>query len=564
MIALLFLAGVAILTLGFLVYGGLVARWLGVDDERRTPAHTIHEEPGAAADPKIKYDYAPARPAVLFGHHFSSIAGAGPIAGPIIAAAAFGWLPVALWVAIGAVLIGGVQDFSTLVASIRNRARSIGEISRRYLSPLGYNLLLVFIYLTLLYVTVVFLDLTSTTFVASGGVASSSLFYIVLAVIFGVLVRRAGLSLWVGSLIFVPLVFLGIWGGQHAPIDARTFGLSDPGTFWDLVLLAYCFVASILPVWLLLQPRDYLSSFLLFGCLVGGVLGMLVGAATGELGAAQIPALGAFHSPHLGALLPALFITVACGASSGFHTMVASGTTAKQIDRESHARPIAYGGMLLEGVLALITLVAVVVVGTAGGKPTVIFSQGMGRFLAGLGIDPQIGAAFGLLAISTFLLTTLDTCTRLGRYVFEELTRMKGPAARYVATAVTVIIPAIFVLIPFTDETGARISPWKVIWPVFGATNQLLGGLAMLVVILWLRDTGRRAWYVIGPCAFMVTVTVWSLADMVLGARFATVVRVIAGVLFVLAVAVTVEVLRALRRGPTPAASGSENELPFR
>jgi carbon starvation protein len=329
----------------------------------------------------------------------------------------------------------------------------------------------------------------------------------------------------------------------------KAAGIGDPGTFWDLLLIGYCFVAAILPVWLLLQPRDYLSSYLLFGCLAGGLLGIVVGAVGGQLGGARIPAVGALSSPHLGALIPALFITVACGASSGFHTMVASGTTAKQLDRESHARPIAYGGMLLEGVLALIALSAIAVVGVGGGKPTVVFSQGMGRFLGGLGLDPQLGAAFGLLAISTFLLTTLDTCTRLGRYVFEELTRLRGPWARYLATAVTVAIPAVFVLVPFTDAKGAPVAPWKIIWPVFGATNQLLGGLAMLVVILWLRDTGRRAWYVIGPCVFMVTVTLWSLVDMVLGARFAPVVRVIAAVLLTLAVAVTLEVARALHRG---------------
>ncbi len=559
MIALLFVGGVAVLVLGFLLYGRLVSRWLGVDDARPTPAHAIHQEPGADRDPRLRYDYAPARPLVLFGHHFSSIAGAGPIAGPIIAAAAFGWLPVALWVVIGAVLIGGVQDLSALVASVRNRARSIGEISRRYLSPLGYHLLLVFIYLTLLYVTVVFLDLTSTTFVASGGVATSSLLYIALAVIFGLLVLRRGLPLWLGSLVFVPLVFVGIWGGQQAPLDMGALGVGDPGTVWDLVLVGYCFVAAILPVWLLLQPRDYLSSFLLFGCLAGGLLGIVVGAAGGGLGGARIPMIGELSSPHLGALIPALFITVACGASSGFHTLVASGTTAKQLDRESHARPIAYGGMLLEGVLALIALSAIVVVGVGGGKPTVVFSEGMGRFLGVLGMDPEIGAAFGLLAISTFLLTTLDTCTRLGRYVFEELTRLQGAGARYLATAVTVAIPAVFVLVPFTDAKGAPVAPWKVIWPVFGATNQLLGGLAMLVVILWLRDTGRRTWYVIGPCVFMVTVTLWSLVDMVVGARFAPVVRVIAAGLLVLAVAVTVEVIRALRggapRGPSATAT---------
>ncbi|MDY0001554.1 MAG: carbon starvation CstA family protein [Polyangia bacterium] len=561
MVALFFVLGVALLVLGYFTYGHLVARWLGVDNARPTPAHTIHDDPEMGKDPTVRYDYAPARAAVLFGHHFSSIAGAGPIAGPIIAAAAFGWLPVALWIVLGSVLIGGVQDLASLVASVRNRARSIGEISRRYLSPLGYRLMLAFIYLTLLYVTVVFLDLTSSTFTKSGGVASSSVMYIVLAVIFGILVVRRGLPLWLGSVCFVPLVFAGIWAGQQLPMDPRALGIGRPEIFWDIVLLSYCFVASVLPVWLLLQPRDYLSSFLLFGCLLGGLAGILAGALSGGLPSAGLPALGSLSDPHLGALLPALFITVACGASSGFHTLVASGTTAKQLDREAHALPVAYGGMLLEGVLALIALVAVVLVGTGGGEPTVIFSQGMGSFLGALGLDPSLGAAFGLLAVSTFLLTTLDTCTRLGRYVFEELTHLRGPLARYLATGVTLAIPAVFVMVPFTDSAGKPVAPWKIIWPVFGATNQLLGGLALLVVVLWLRDKKRRLWYVAAPCVFMVCMTLWSLGAMVLSQRFATVVRVLALVLSLLAVAVTVEVIRALRQ-PVGGESGSEDGKP--
>jgi carbon starvation protein len=322
-----------------------------------------------------------------------------------------------------------------------------------------------------------------------------------------------------------------------------------------VVLIVYCFGASVLPVWLLLQPRDYLSSYLLFGCLAGGLVGIAWGAVTGDLGASQVPAWRAFSHPAVGSMVPVLFITVACGASSGFHTLVASGTTAKQLDREAHARPIAYGGMLLEGVLALVALSAIMVVGVGGGKvaPTVVFAQGMGRFLAALGIDPQLGASFGLLAVSTFLLTTLDTCTRLGRYVFEELTRLKGLAARYIATAVTVGIPAVFVLVPFRDPQGKLLVPWKVIWPVFGATNQLLGGLAMLVVILWLRSTGRRAWFVIGPCAFMVTVTLWSLWQMVFGAGRAPVIRVVAGILLALALALVVETVLVLMRRSPPA-----------
>lgn len=558
-LALLFGTGLVVLAIGYLGYGRLVGRWLGVDDTRPTPAHSIHQDPEFAGDPTVHFDYAPARGPVLFGHHFSSIAGAGPIAGPIIAAVAFGWLPVALWVAIGAVLIGGVQDFGTLVVSVRNKARSIGEISRQYLSPLGYRLLLAFVYLTLLYVTVVFLDLTSSTFVASGGVASSSLLYIVLAVLFGLLVMRMGVPLWMGSVVFVPLIFVGIWAGQELPMAPEALGFSNPGLFWTAVLLVYCYAASILPVWLLLQPRDYLSSFLLFGCLAAGLVGIFAGAISGSFSDVRLPAIGNFSHPQLGALVPALFITVACGASSGFHTLVASGTTAKQLHREAHAQPVAYGGMLLEGVLALIALAAVMLVGAGGGAPTMVFSQGMGRFFGALGLDPSLGAAFGLLAISTFLLTTLDTCTRLGRYVLEELFRLRGASARFFSTAITLAVPAVFVLFPFTDGEGRAVAPWLIIWPVFGATNQLLGGLALLVVILWLRHHGRRYLYVVIPCVFLVVMTMWSLGAMVVGARFTPVVRVIALVLGLLSVVVTVEAIRALLRpSPTGAPGGVE------
>ncbi len=552
MISLVFVAGVALLVLGYFAYGGLLERWLGVDDSRPTPAHQVQQDPAAAADPALRHDYFPARAPVLFGHHFSSIAGAGPIAGPIFAAALFGWLPVALWIVLGAVLIGGVQDMSALVASVRNRARSMGEISRRYLSPMGYHLLLIFIYLTLLYVTVVFLDLTSRTFVADGGVASSSVLYIFLAAAFGVAVLRFRMPLWLGSLIFVPLVFAGIWGGQKLPLDLDPAAVGDPGTIFDVALVLYCFVASILPVWLLLQPRDYLSSYLLFGCLLGGLLGILMGALSGSLGASKVDAWMGFENPAVGSMVPVLFITVACGASSGFHTLVASGTTAKQLDREAHARPIAFGGMLMEGVLALVALAAIMAVGVGDSKiaPTVIFARGIGGFLGALGLDPGLGASFGLLAVSTFLLTTLDTCTRLGRYVFEELTRLEGVWVRYVATGVTVGVPALFVLAPFRDAHGRLLVPWKVVWPVFGATNQLLGGLAMLVVILWLRSEGRRTWFVVGPCLFMVTVTIWSLLEMVSAPGRAPVIRGISGLLLVLAVALVVETGLALSRPP--------------
>jgi carbon starvation protein len=532
----LILSGAALLVAGYFLYGGRVEKWLEVDPERPTPACTMGDG----------VDYVPAKGPVLFGHHFSSIAGAGPIVGPVIATAAFGWLPAIVWVVFGTILIGGVQDFAALMASVRNGARSVAEIAKENISPLARNLFLVFVWIALVYIIIVFVDLTSETFVNSPGVASSSVMYIALAVAFGLIVYRTGARVGAASVVFVPLVFVGVWLGQRLPLVLQ---IADPGQAWDFVLLGYCLVASILPVWLLLQPRDYLSSFLLYACLAGGVVGVLFGGGVLAQGVEPVPALITFSDANLGLLFPAMFVTIACGACSGFHTIIASGTTAKQLASERHARPIAYGGMLTEGLLATLAIGAVMLIGLGAARdqaPTLVFAQGIGQMVSALGIPTSLGAHFGALAISTFLLTTLDTCTRLGRYLIEELFRLpRGNRWTVLAgTAGTLVVPMILTQLTLHLPDGSPAPAWKVVWPVFGATNQLLAGLALLVVTSWLRNTGRRYAYVAIPMLFMFTVTLVALGQLVWRYTLLNIVGAVSAGLFALAVVLIIEAVR--------------------
>jgi carbon starvation protein len=404
MLPVLFLAVVAALSLAYVFYGRFLQNKFALDNGRPTPSHSDYDG----------VDRVPAQPAILLGHHFSSIAGAGPIVGPIVAATAFGWGPTLLWVVLGAIFIGGVHDFSTLVASIRHHGRSIAEIARETMSPLAYRLMLVFIWLALVYVLVVFTDLTSATFVADGGVASSSLMFIMLAIAFGIFIYRLKIPVLRSSLLFVPLVFLAVWAGQQVPLAAAHLPLllgGDPGNTWDIILLLYCFVASTTPVWILLQPRDYLSSYLLYASVAGGFIGILFGGLS-----IRFPALAAWSNPQLGALVPILFITVACGSCSGFHAVVASGTSSKQLDRESDARLVGYGAMLIEGLVAVMALVTVMILAQGDPllrqAPLTIYGRGMGKFLGALGLPEKLGYSFGLLALSTFILTTAVTSPR--------------------------------------------------------------------------------------------------------------------------------------------------------
>ncbi len=539
MLVVILLIAVAAFIAAYIFYGRFLTKRYELDDSHPTPSHTDYDG----------VDRVPAKNAVLLGHHFSSIAGAGPVVGPIIASVAFGWLPALLWILFGAVLIGGVHDFSTLVASIRHKARSIAEIAKEYMSPLAYNLFLLFIWLALVYVLTVFADMTAGTFVDNGGVATTSILFIALAIGFGASVYRLKISVLKASLVFVPLVFFSVWLGQQIPISKdivpKIIG-NDPAKTWDIFLIIYCFIASTTPVWILLQPRDYLSSFLLYASVIGGFVGILLGGFP-----IQFPSFINWSDEQLGGLFPILFITIACGACSGFHAIVASGTTSKQINKESDAKLIGYGAMLIEGLVAVIAISTVAMLAKdselAGKAPLVIYGTGMSKFLAVFGISEQMGYSFGLLALSTFILTTLDTATRLGRYVFEEFFHLKNVKWRYASTFATLILPAIFVLITLKDTSGNPIPAWKAIWPVFGATNQLLAGLVLLVIAVWLKKTGKKAGFVLVPMLFMNIMTIWALVLLLNQYRF-TLIGIIAGILLLLAIVLIVEACNIFKK----------------
>ncbi|MFA5101196.1 MAG: carbon starvation protein A [Candidatus Omnitrophota bacterium] len=523
MVTIIFVLACLILGLGYLKYGGFLSGFFKLDNRNPPPSKTMYDG----------VDYVPASSPVLFGHQFSSIAGAGPVLGPIIAGLAFGWLPVWLWIIIGSLLIGGVHDFSSLVISMRSRGRSIAEIARTYMSARAYRLMLAFIWLTLVYVLTVFTDLTAATFKADGGVATSSILFIGLAVGFGISLYRLKIPLHWATGIFVSLVFFCVWLGQQIPLNNIPALFGDTAKTWDIVLIVYCFISSVAPVWILLQPRDYLSSFLLYGSILGGFLGIVFGGFS-----LKYPAFIGWTSPDIGPMFPLLFVTVACGAISGFHSIVASGTTSKQIKKESHALRIGYGAMLVEAFVAVIALAVIMMTDindpVLNKAPLAIYGAGMAKFFSLFGVPAEYGNSFGILALSTFILTTLDTATRLARYIFQEFFNWEGKNTRYLATAATLCLPALFVLIQLKDPAGNIVPAWKIIWPVFGATNQLLAGLALMVVAVWLKKNGKPVWFVVLPMIFMLAMTSWALVIVVLQHKF-SLVGAIGGILLLLA-----------------------------
>jgi carbon starvation protein len=559
--ALLLLASIVLFSLAYRVYGSWISRQFGLDDTHRVPSATQYDGT----------DFVPAAAPVLFGHHFSSIAGAGPIVGPILAGLFFGWAPAVIWIILGSIFVGGVHDFGTMIASVRHKARSVAELARDYITPLSYKLFLGFILLALIYVIVVFMDLTAASFVdtfdASGaesaqgtGVAVASGIFMLLALLFGLATHKFRMPLWLGTVIFVPVLFGAIaWAsGIHSDGSYLPAMFSNPKHFWIIILLGYCALASVTPVWVLLHPRDYLSSFLLYAVMIGGGIGVVVGAATGGLAttwpAWVSPSNPVFNEvPHLGPLFPILFITIACGACSGFHSVVSSGTTAKQVSCETDTRRIGYGGMLVEGVVAVLALGTIMSLSfgpeTLRGNPVVLFANGIGRFMGMLGLPVKVGSMLGLLALSTFLLTTLDTCSRLGRYVLQEFFGWDNSKAvvRWAATVLVLVPPGALAFMSYTTPTGEVIPVWRAIWPVFGGTNQLLAGLALLALTMWLRRTGRRWIFAAVPMLFMVVMTVSALVLMVLEPATVPPVRVIAALLLVLASVMVVEGVRAFR-----------------
>ncbi|MFN8599437.1 MAG: carbon starvation CstA family protein [Candidatus Binatia bacterium] len=494
----------AVLALGYTAYGRFIARQYALDDARLTPAVEVNDG----------IDFVPTRRFYLMGQHFSAIAAAGPIAGPILACLQFGWLPCILWIGIGVIFIGAVHDFSALVASVRHQGRSIAEIVKITLGARAWLAIMIFIWIALVYVIVAFADITASTFVSGGedlegstftfnpggAVAVSSVLYLGLSLVMGLVERFVRPPLWLLTVIFVPATLGAVWLGTQLStmlvLSAKT---------WGLLILAYCFVASLTPVWALLQPRGYLGGFVLYLALFVGTVGMFFGGF--EI---KQEAFKTWQAPGAtGALFPFLFVTIACGACSGFHGLVCSGTTSKQIGKESDCKSIGYGAMLLEAFVALIALATVMIVATPETKglaPGTIYGAGLGRFLAGMIGEQHLlfATTFGAMAFSTFVFDTLDVCTRLGRYILQELLGWTSRAGALLATAITVVTPAIFL-----EASGE--GSYRIFWTLFGTSNQLLAGLTLLGVSVWLRKSGRRYWYTIAPMVFVMTITVWSL-----------------------------------------------------
>ena len=524
--ALLLFLGCVCFLLAYFGYSRFVAKALRLDPDRKTPAHTMRDG----------VDYVPAHPAVLFGHHFATIAGAGPIIGPVLAAQ-FGWASVALWVVLGCIFIGAMHDMVTLFLSVRHEGKSIGSIIESVMGRPGKMIFLLFCFATLVLVMAVFTGQVADTFVSNPEVATSSLLGIFEAILFGICVYKFRWSIFAASFVFVPLLFLLVWIGVLIPCDLTVlFGVSKEmcKDIWVMVLFVYCFVASTLPVWLLLQPRDYLNSYLLYAMLALGLTAVFCVCPHLNINAfsgwQMVDAKGVTQN-----VFPLLFVTVACGACSGFHALVASGTTSKQLDNERHIRPVGYGCMLLEGVVALLALIAVawhsqgdLMTGLSGGKPVVMFAHGLASFCAKIGLPEKTSESFMLLSVSAFLMTSVDSCTRLARFVWQEIwstasskqpseTAGAAPAPSplvrlnknmYVATSVVIAIGVYLLLL-----NPAMVAN---LWTMFASANQMLAALTLLTATLWLLKNRLNFWVVLLPMFFMLVTSGTAVFNMFL------------------------------------------------
>ena len=555
---LILVIAIVVLALGYVFYGSWLAKQWGVDPNRETPAHTSYDGK----------DFVPANPAVLMGHHFSSIAGAGPINGPI-QAAVFGWVPVFLWCVLGGIFFGAMHDFGALFASIRHNGGSIGEIMKDSMGVKAQRLFIIFALAVLILVIASFtavvagtfasVDPSAATYTANGATAMTSILFIVIAAIFGFFVYRKnakiGPATIVGIIGIVAIVFLGQVVGLHAS-----------RTFWVLFIAVYVTVASLLPVWILLQPRDYLSSFLLYGMMIIAIVAIIGGSFTGAA-TVEAPAFYGWKNPAGQPLFPFLFITVACGACSGFHSLISSGTSSKQINNEKDAQIIGYGSMIVESALGVISLIAIGVVYNkvmAGddvmkmSAPPTIFAGGIATMFSSFAGKASFKVIQNLftLAVSVFALTSLDSATRLCRYLFAELLTPEGKthedltgAAKFFST------PIVSTLIMVVIGCGMGFLELKQIWGVFGAANQLLAGIAMLAVCTWLGKIGRNNKMFYFPMVFMLCATITALCFTIIngfktiaaGAQWGTYFQVIWSiVLVVLAVILAVTAFKTL------------------
>ena len=504
------LIGIVALGAGYLLYGRWLANKWGLDPKAKTPAYT-HED---------GEDYVPSSKFTVFAHQFSSIAGAGPVTGPILASV-FGWVPVLLWLIFGGLFFGAVQDFGALYASVKNEGKSIGMVVEKYIGRTGRKLFMLFCWLFTLLVIAAFTDMVAGTFngidaatgdksYANGAAASISMLFIVVAVIFGLIQKKVGkMKEWIRAVVAIGLLVVMFAIGMFVPLYATK-------TIWIYIIMAYLFLASVMPMWLLMQPRDYMTTFMLLGMIAGAVVGVLVAHPAMKLNAFNGFAV-ADAAGNTSYLFPTLFVTIACGAVSGFHSLVSSGTSSKTISNEKDMPMVGYGAMVVESLLGIVALVVVGAVAVNGTKPAdltpfAIFSSGVAGFLEKMGLPVQLATVFMTMCVSALALTSLDSVARIGRMSFQELfygdttDTSKMPAwqkvltNKYFATVITLFFGYLLTLGGYNN-----------IWPLFGSANQLLAALVLIAVSVFLKTTGRTGWTLYAPMFIMLAVTFTAL-----------------------------------------------------
>ena len=500
------LIGIVVLAAAYIFYGRWLARKWGIDPKAKTPAYT--KEDGV--------DYVPSSKFTVFSHQFSSIAGAGPVTGPILASV-FGWVPVLLWLLVGGIFFGAVQDFGSLYASVKNEGKSIGMIVEKYIGKIGRKLFMIFCWLFTLLVIAAFTDMVAGTFVGKGvegmtkatgyansAAASISMLFIVVAIIFGLIQKKVGkMKEWVRAVVAIALLVVMFIIGMKLPMYATK-------STWIYIVMAYLFLASVMPMWLLMEPRDYMTTFMLLGMIIGAVVGVIAEHPTMKLNAfSGFNVDGSY-------LFPTLFVTIACGAVSGFHSLVSSGTSSKTISNEKDMPMVGYGAMVVEsllGVIALVVVGAVAVNGTKPeGTPFSIFSTGVAGFFEKFGIPVQVATVFMTMCVSALALTSLDSVARIGRMSFQELfygdttdtSKMPGwqkvLTNKYFATIITLFFGYLLTLGGYNN-----------IWPLFGSANQLLSVLALVACAVFLKKTKRQGCMLWIPMVFMMAVTFTAL-----------------------------------------------------
>lgn len=504
--ALVALLGLALFAAGYLFYAAFIERnvWK-VDLSKKTPA--VLKDDGL--------DYIPAKHwTMLFGHHFASIAGAGPIIGPVIACALFGWGPALLWIVVGSIFIGGVHDFSALMLSLRHHGATVGHVAESVLSRHSRIVFSLFLWLALILVVAVFAAVTAQTMVAEPRIVIPSFGLILTAVFFGLMVYRWQVDQWQATLVALLLMGYSIYLGLQFPV---VLPFANPLTLWMIILLGYAFIASIIPVNILLQPRDYLSAFILFFGLVLGYAGIFV-----TLPKMQTPVLVSYQSSQ-GPLWPMMFVIIACGAISGFHSLISSGTTSKQLPHKPAAKRVTFGGMILEGVLSLLAIIAVCAgLQWYGGTPGLVypelmkkggwivtFGKGFGQLVAPL-VGATVGSLIAMFTLNAFVLTTLDSATRITRYITEEMfgeaLGMKFMKNKYLSTSLVIVL-----------ALWLALGSWTRIWPVFGASNQLIAALVLILASVYLFQKRRPAVYTLIPAVFMTVTTIGALIYQMVG-----------------------------------------------